>query len=152
MFSAQLCWVRFLLFIKRHSHGCVETKDLTKTGSKLTNINFLSLINQTKFVYTLRCKQQSLAQLACTITPNIKASVKNLNRQFLCSHNCFREVWFTLDIFTCEKVLELIASGRCIMPYKKITDVNSLKPKPEHGIFFKKIRTFQQIKTDACEG
>ena len=132
----------------------METKDLTTTGSNLFNINFLSLINQTKFVYTFKYKQQCLAQLASTITPNVKASVKNLTWRFLCSHNCFREVWFTLDIFTCEKVLELIASGRGLIPYKKIADFNSLKSKPEHGIFFKKSELFSKLKqtrvTDNC--
>ena len=74
-------------------------------------------------------------KLASTITANVKTSVKNLTRKFLYLHNCFRKVWFKLDTFTSEKLLELIASGKGMIPYKKITDFNSLKSKPENGVF-----------------
>lgn len=47
------------------------------------NISFAFLSNQIKFVDKLKYYQQSLEQLASTITPNEKTSVKNLTKQFL---------------------------------------------------------------------
>ena len=56
------------------------------------NISFAFLSNQIKFVNKLKYYQQSLEQLASTITPNEKTSVKNLTKQFLYSYDYFREV------------------------------------------------------------
>ena len=51
-----------------------------------------------------------------------------------------------LDNYTREKVLELIASGKGVIPYEKITDFNSLEFKPEDGVFLEKLEFVSESK------
>ena len=45
-----------------------------------------------------------------------------------------------------EKILNIIAEGKGIIPYKKIADVNSLAITPENGIFFEKSEIYSDLK------
>ena len=71
--------------------------------------------NQVKIVDTLKCYQQSLTQLASTVTREEIASVKKLTKQFICSHNYFVKAWSSLDYS--------IGSGKGVITYEKITDL-----------------------------
>ena len=51
-----------------------------------------------------------------------------------------------MDNSTCEKVIELVVSGKGLMYFGKNTDFNSLIGKPEVGIFLKKSKFFTELK------
>ena len=48
-------------------------------------------------------------------------------------------------------VLEIVISGKGVIPYEKIVDVNSLLIKPEDGIFFSKEEFFNILKDKAVD-
>ena len=56
--------------------------------------------------------------------------------QFLSYHPYFSNVWASLNIEKKKKILDVIASGKGVMPYEKINSMHSLKLRPEDGIFF----------------
>ena len=63
------------------------------------------------------------------------------------SHDYFSEVWKNLTIEQKETILEIIVSGKGVIPYEKITTIHSLSVvKPEDGIFFTKDEFFSTLK------
>ena len=55
-------------------------------------------------------------------------------------------VEFFLDYSAKQNVLVMVASGKGVIPYEKITDYNSLESKPEEGIFNEKSEFFSELK------
>ena len=45
-----------------------------------------------------------------------------------------------------EKILNIIADGKCIITYKKIVDINSLAITPENEIYFEKSEFYSDLK------
>ena len=44
------------------------------------------------------------------------------------------------------KILEIIVSGKGVIPYEKISSIKSMKLKPEDGIFFTKGEFYSTLK------
>ena len=117
----------------------------------MSNINFTTLGNQVKFIDSLKYHKQNLAKLANTIASKEKTSVKKLTEQFLCSRDYFGNMWSFLDYSAKQNVLVMVASGKGVIPYEKITDYNSLESKPEEGIFNEKSEFFSELKYSQVE-
>ena len=88
----------------------------------------------------------SLGKLAETLDPIEKERVEKLTMQFLTTHDYFSNVWGELSINQKSRVLEIIVSGKGIIPYQKIYSVDSLQITPEDGIFFSKDEFFSTLK------
>ena len=76
-------------------------------------------------------------------------SVKKITEQFLNSHDCFSEIWRYLSPLLREKFLDIVASGKGVIPYKKIVSLNSLDLKPEKINFFEKHEFFSELENTA---
>ena len=61
--------------------------------------------------------------------------MRKLTNQFISRHSYFGPVWQNLNIVVKEKILDIVADGKGIIPYEKIVDMNSLDIAPE-GDFF----------------
>ena len=74
----------FFFFLKVLRLGAWRTTDLSVEGKDLTNINFIKIANQVKFIDTIKYYQQRLFVLASPMTDEerycIKKSVKNLSK------------------------------------------------------------------------
>ena len=88
----------------------------------------------------------SLGKLAETLDSTEKERVENLTIQFLSNHPYFSNVWKQLSIFQKNRILEIIVSGKGVIPYEKILTKDSLSIKPEDGIFFTKDEFFSTLK------
>lgn len=88
----------------------------------------------------LNITKESPAQLASTITLVKRASVKKLTKQFLCSHDYFTDVWSSLDRSASDKILDMVASKKGVIPYEKITDFDSFKSLPQCSEYFSKLK------------
>ena len=121
-----------------------NTKDINITN--LTNINFENIAGETKFIYILKYCQKSLGQLAATLSVDEKLAVKKVAEQFIRQHDHFPEVWKYLGPQQKEKILDIIADGKGIIPYEKIVDANSMSLTPENGIFFEKSKFYSDLK------
>ena len=63
-------------FIKGYQANAWVTKDLNFGGTNLAPINYGNINNEVKFIDTLKCYQESLAELASTLSEDEKNSVK----------------------------------------------------------------------------
>ena len=59
--------------------------------------------------------------------------------QFLTTHDYFSEVWHELLLNQKSRALEIIVSGKGVIPYEKIDSIDSLQITPEDGIFFQRL-------------
>ena len=59
--------------------------------------------------------------------------------QFLVNHDYFSIVWDQMLLDQKNKVIEIIVSGKGVIPYEKIERIDSLSIKPEDGFFFQEM-------------
>ena len=62
----------------------------------------------------------------------------------------FQHFWKKLTIHQKNKIIEIIVSGKGVIPYEKIETIESLSCKPEDGIFFSKDEFFSTLKGKAA--
>ena len=122
-----------------------KTKNITMAGNNITNLNFMSIGLEVKFIDSLKYYQQSLANLTATLTDNEKIAVRNLTIQFLESHSHFSNIWKYLSDHQQEHILDIISGGKGIIPYEMIVNAESLQIMPENE-FFSKSEFFSQLK------
>ena len=136
----------FYFLLKNIRLSVWRTKDINIGGKNLTDINFASIDNF-KFIDTMKYYQTSLAQLSKTLTDDEKENIKKLTLRFLTTHDYFSGVWRDWIYEQKNKVIEIIVSGKGVIPYEKIETIESLSfVKPEDGIFFSKDEFFSSIK------
>ena len=116
-----------------------NTKDIDIGGTNLINTNFANIYNETKFIDTLKYYQKSLGQLAATLSVDEKFAVKEAAEQFIRSHDYFSEVCKYLGPPQKEKILNIVADGKGIIPYEKIVDTNSMSLTLENSIFLRQV-------------
>ena len=112
-------------------------KDINIGGGGLGNINFASLGSQLKFIDTMKYYLSSLGSLPSTLNDVEKMHVKKLTLQFLNQRDYFSQTRPLLDFSQKRKVLDSIVRGKGVIPYEKIVSIDSLRIKPENGIFYK---------------
>ena len=136
----------FYFLLKNIRLSVWRTKDINIGGKNLTDINFASIDNF-RFIDTMKYYQTSLAQLSETLTDDEKENIKKLTLRFLTTHDYFSGVWRDWTYEQKNKVIEIIVSGKGVIPYEKIETIESLSfVKPENGIFFSKDEFFSSIK------
>ena len=118
----------FFLFLKGFRPSVWETTDISIAGKNPTNVNFVIIKNQVKFIDTNKYFQQSLTSLAAGMTNKERENIKNC-REFLA------ETLMYIKDDEVDWILEYLSSGKGTIPYKMITDFDSLDIKPEKDFF-----------------
>ena len=117
-----------------------ETTDINIGGKNTTDINFAIIQNQVRFIDTVKYFQQSLANLASSMTKieqkNVRKKFKRLLAHKLMFCNKEQENW----------VLDYLTSGKGIIPYQMITNLDSLKQALRDGHFFEKQDFYSSLK------
>ena len=90
--------------------------------------------------------QSSLGKLSETLTEKEQDNITKLTVQFLVNHDYFLIVWDQMSFDQKNKVIEIIVSGKGVIPYEKTERIDSLSIKPEDGIFFSKDEFFSTLK------
>ena len=119
----------FFLFLKGFRPSVWETTDISIGGKNSTNVNFVIIKNQVKFIDTIKYFQQSLASLAASMTNEERENVKKNCRVFLAE-----KLMYVKDDDV-DWILEYLSSGKGTIPYQMITDFDSLDIKPEKDFF-----------------
>ena len=88
-----------------------------------------------KIIDTIKYYQSSLAKIASTVTEYEKNKISQLTLQFLTRYTYFGQVWKILTNEVREKILDIIAEGKGIIPYEKIINMGSLDLAPEKDFF-----------------
>ena len=116
-----------------------ETSDIAIGGKNPTNVNFANIKSQVKFIDTIKYFQQSLGNLADSMTDEEKHNVRKNCRNFIADKLMFlneeNEKW----------VLDYLCSGKGMIPYQMITDFDSLNLRPD-GDFFKGESFYSTLK------
>ena len=115
-----------------------EQKDINIGGKNLTDLNYAS-IDKVKFIDAMKYYQTSLEKLSETLTEKEKENITKLTVQFLLNHDYFSTVWKDLSNNQRNKIIEIIVSGKGVIPYEKIETIDSLSIRPEDGFFFQKM-------------
>ena len=121
------------------------TKDLDMGGTNLANVNFAGIRNQMKIIDTLKYYQVSLAALTATSDEKEKIQSRENVNKFLEEHYFFSQIWFVLEKDQKNKILDIISSGKGVMPYEKIKNLNSLNEAPQED-FFKHTEFYSSLK------
>ena len=120
----------FFLFLKGIRPSVWETSDISIGGRNPTDVNFAIIKNQVRFIDTVKYFQQSLGNLADSMTDTERENVRKMRRKFLAEKLMFLndedEKW----------VLDYLVSGKGMIPYQMITDFESLNICPEKEFFF----------------
>ena len=135
--------------IKGYRATAWGTKYLNFGGTNLTDISYGNIAGEIKFIDTLKYYQKSLGELAAMLSEDEKNSVKHLTKQFFNQHSYFSEVWKYLGYSQKNKIIEIIAEGKGIIPYEKIVDINSMFLTPENDAFFEKSKFYIDLKQNA---
>ena len=102
-----------------------EASHITIRGRNPTDVNFAIIRNQVRFIDIVKFFQQSLGNLADSMTNKERENVRNICRKFLATELIFLsnadEKW----------VLDYLASGKGMIPYQMITNFESLNIKPD---------------------
>ena len=99
-----------------------------------------------KFIDTMKYFLSSLGKLAEMLDQIEKERVEKLTVQFLSTHDYFSKVCKNLSIYQKSKILDIVVSGKGVIPYEKIETIDSLQLVPENGIFFSKDEFFSTLK------
>ena len=134
-----------IFFLKVIRISVWRTKYINIGGKNLTDLNYAS-IDKFKFIDTMKYYQTSLGQLSETSSPKGKEDISKLTIQFLNNHDYFSTVWINLTNDQRNKIIEIIVSGKGVIPYEKIETIDSLSCKPADGFSFSNDEFFSTLK------
>ena len=84
------------------------------------------------------------------MTTQEKMNVKKLAEKFLTEHHYFSTAWLFLPIHKKNKILEIIAEGKEVIPYEIIVDMESFFIKPDKD-FLGESEFFSELKLSAVD-
>ena len=113
-------------FIKGYHTTAWGTKDLNIDGTNLTHTNYGNIAREIKFIDTLKYYQKRFTSISCNTIRRWKNSIKHLTKQFFNQRSYFSEVLKHQSDSQKNKILEIIAESKGIIPYEKIVDMNSM--------------------------
>ena len=127
-----------------------RTDDIHIGGNNMVDINYAEIDNF-KFIDSIKYYQTSLAKLSETMSDLEKSKVSKLVQQFIATHSYFSIVWNDMDFLQKNKVIDIVVSGKGIIPYEKIETIESLSRKPEDGVFFSKDEFYSSLKAEQVD-
>ena len=86
-----------------------------------------------------------------TLSDIEKSNIAKLTGQFIVTHSYFSGVWKELHFVDKKKVIDIMVSGKGIIPYEKVETINSLSSKPENGVFFTRDEFFSSLKGESVD-
>ena len=126
----------FFFFLKVLRLGAWRTTDLSVEGKDLTNINFIKIASQVKFIDTIKYYQQRLFVLASPMTDEERYCVKKECKKFIKNDSKLNFKFQKCSDVNKEWILNYVSSCKRIISYVMITRYDSLDIAPEDGVFF----------------
>ena len=138
-------------YLKTYIASAWCSKKLNIGGTNLTHVNYGIIDNEIKLIDSLKYYQKSLADLSSTLTPEEKRAAVKVTKQFFNQHYYFSTVWPYLTLKLQEKVLDIVTSGKGIIPYELIVDMKSLVLTPDDEQFWNKTEFFSELKLQTVD-
>ena len=127
-----------------------RTTNINIGGNNMTDINYAHIDNF-KFIDSIKYYQTSLGKLSETLSDVEKSNIAKLTEQFIVTHSYFSGVWKELHFVDKKKVIDIMVSGKGIIPYEKVETIKSLSTKPENGVFFTRDEFFSSLKGESVD-
>ena len=127
-----------------------RTDDIHIGGNNMVDINYAQIDNF-KFIDSIKYYQTSLGKLSETMSDEEKSRVAKLVEQFIATHSYFSGVWKDMHFSQRKKIIDIVVSGKGIIPYEKIETIESLSRKPEDGVFFTKDEFYSSLKAESVD-
>ena len=127
-----------------------RTDDINIGGNNMVDINYAQIDNF-KFIDSIKYYQTSLAKLSETMSDEEKGRVAKLVEQFIATHSYFSDIWKDMHFVQRNKIIDIVVSGKGVIPYEKIETINSLSIKPENGVFFTKDEFYSSLKGESVD-
>ena len=127
-----------------------RTDDIHIGGNNMVDINYAQIDNF-KFIDSIKYYQTSLAKLSETMSDDEKSRVAKLVEQFIATHSYFSGIWNDMHFSQRNKIIDIVVSGKGIIPYEKIETIESLSLKPENGVFFTKDEFYSSLKDESVD-
>ena len=127
-----------------------RTDDIHIGGNNMVDINYAQIDNF-KFIDSIKYYQTSLAKLSETMSNDEKSRVAKLVEQFIATHSYFSGVWKDINFSQRNRIIDIVVSGKGIIPYEKIETIESLSVKPENGVFFSKDEFYSTLKGESVD-
>ena len=139
-------------YLKTYIASASCSKKLNIDGTNLTHVNYGIIDNEMKLIDSLKYYQKILADLSSTLTPEEKRAAVKVTKQFFNQYYYFSTVWPYLMLKLQEKVLDIVTSGKGIIPYELIVDMKSLLLTPDDEQLWNKTEFFGELKLQAVDG
>ena len=117
-------------------------------GNNLTHGNDGDISSVNKLIDSLKFYQRSLGKLSSTLTNIEKNAVKNVTENFLNQHHYFCTIWPYLSNPKKDKILDVISTGKGIIPYELIVNMESFFITPDQD-FWENTEFFSELKLSA---
>ena len=127
-----------------------RTDDINIGGNNMVDINYAQIDNF-KFIDSIKYYQTSLGKLSETMSDEEKSRVAKLVEQFIATHSYFSGIWNDMHFSQRKKIIDIVVSGKGIIPYEKIETIESLSRKPEDGVFFTKDEFYSSLKDESVD-
>ena len=114
-----------------------KTRDINIGGQSPTDINFASIGNQVQFIDTIKYFQQSLGGSAGSLTSSEKVAIRRQCHVFLISRPKSQRTFVSLSEKDQKRVLDYLSTGKGVIPYQLITDLDSLNILPRQEFFLR---------------
>ena len=111
----------FLFLMKVLRASVWKTRDINIWGKNPTDINFASIGNQAQFIDTIKYFQQSLGDLAGSLTSSEKAEIRRQCHVFLISRPKTQRTFVSLSEKDQDWVLDYLSTGKGVIHYQLIT-------------------------------
>ena len=122
-------------FLKTYVATAWCSKKLNIGGTNLTHVNYGIIDNEIKLIDSMKYYQKSMAALSSTLNSLEKERVEILTKQFFNEHHYFCTIWPYLPPHIQQQILDIISSGKGIIPYELIIDMDSLLLTPDDKEF-----------------
>ena len=117
-------------------------------GNNLTHANYGNISSEIKLIDSLKFCQRSLGELSSTLTNIEKNAVKNVTEKFLNQHHYFCTIWPYLSNQKKAKILDIISTGKGIILYELIVNMESFFITPDQD-FWEKTEFFSELRLSA---
>ena len=116
----------FFFFFKGLRFATWKTTNLSVGGANLSQINFANVRNQVKFLDTIKYYQQSLANLAESVTDQEKEKNKSESKRFIKKYQYFGPIFKNLLLEDQNWVLNYMSDGKGTIPYEILNTYDTI--------------------------
>ena len=104
-----------------------EKKQLKISGTNLTNVQYANIVNQVKFIDTMKYYQQSLSSLVKNANEIEKKNIKASCLKFVEKTKTYSSTFNYLPDNDKNWILDCLCGGKGVIPYEKIKTQQDLE-------------------------